>query len=180
MEMIGEATNGAEALAAYGRCLPDVTLMDLQMPGCNGIEATAAIRAKWPQAKIVVLTVYSGDIQPTQALKAGASGFLLKDALRKELIGTIRDVHAGRKKLSAEIASRLAENMAADGLTSREVEVLHSVAAGYSNKRVGEELAISDDTVKGHMRSIMSKLRANDRTHAVLIAIKRGYFVSEV
>ena len=180
MELVGEAYDGNQAVLAYRQYLPDITLMDLQMPCCNGIQAIETIRAESPRAKIIVLTTYSGDVQAGQALKAGASGYLLKNMLRTELISTIRDVHAGRKRIPADIAVRLAENINADGLSAREVEVLRNVAAGHSNKIVAGELCISEDTVKGHMRNVMSKLGASDRTHAVLIAIRRGYFSSEI
>ncbi len=179
MELIGEATSGEEAVVAFRRWLPDITLMDIQMPGTNGIEAIEIIRTEWPRAKIIVLTTYSGDVLAVQALKAGASGYLLKNMLRTELIGTIRDVNAGKRKIPAEIASLMAESFGADALSAREVEVLRSVAAGRANKVVANDLSICEDTVKGHMRNIMAKLGANDRTHAVLIAIKRGYLRSD-
>lgn len=174
IELVGEATNGAEAVEVFRRCRPDVTLMDLQMPKMNGIEATIAIREEFPHARIVVLTTYSGDFQATKALKAGAVGYLLKGTLRTELIDTIRAVHAGRRRVPAEIAAEIAEYISADELSMREVQVLRKVAAGCSNKIVADSLTISEDTVKGHMKSILSKLRANDRTHAVTIAMKRG------
>lgn len=175
MELVGEATNGEEALSAFRACRPDITLMDLRMPGLSGIEAIEAIRTERPGARVIVLTTYSGDVQAIQALKAGAFGYLLKNTLRTELIGAIRDVHQGKKKIPAEIASRMAENLSVEALSAREVEVLRNVAAGHANKLVANDLSISEDTVKGHMRSIMAKLGANDRTHAVLIALKRGY-----
>ncbi len=174
IELVGEATNGVEAVEVFRRCRPDVTLMDLQMPKMNGIEATIAIREEFPHARIVVLTTYSGDFQATKALKAGAVGYLLKGTLRTELIDTIRAVHAGRRRVPAEIAAEIAEYISADELSMREVQVLRKVAAGCSNKIVADSLAISEDTVKGHMKSILSKLQANDRTHAVTIAMKRG------
>ena len=175
MELVGEATNGVEAIEVFRRCRPDVTLMDLQMPKMNGIDATVAIREEFPCARIVVLTTYSGDIQASRALKAGAVGYLLKAMLRTELIDTIRSVHAGRRRVPPEIASQIAEHISADELSLREIQVLRNVASGCSNKIVADELQISEDTVKGHMKSILSKLRANDRTHAVTIAMRRGF-----
>ena len=175
MELVGEATNGVEAIAAFRQFRPDVTLMDLQMPKMNGIEATVAIRQEFPCARIVVLTTYSGDIQASRALKAGAVGYLLKAMLRTELIETIRTVHAGRRRVPPEIASEIAEHISADELSWREIEVLRKVSAGCSNKIVADHLQISEDTVKGHMKSILSKLQANYRTHAVTIAMKRGF-----
>ena len=175
MELVGEATNGIEAIEVFRRCRPDVTLMDLQMPKMNGIDATAKIRNEFPCARIVVLTTYSGDIQASRALKAGAVGYLLKAMLRTELIETIRSVHAGRRRVPPQIASEIAEYISADELSLREIEVLRNVASGCSNKIVADHLQISEDTVKGHMKSILSKLQANDRTHAVTIAMKRGF-----
>ena len=175
MELVGEATNGVEAIAAFRQLRPDITLMDLQMPEMNGIDATAAIREEFPNARIVMLTTYSGDIQASRALKMGAVGYLLKGMLRTELIDTIRAVHAGHRRIPPEIASGIAEHYAADALSMREVEVLRSVAAGCSNKVIADKLFISEDTVKGHMKNILAKLQASDRTHAVMIAIKRGF-----
>jgi DNA-binding NarL/FixJ family response regulator len=175
MELVGQAVNGEEALRGFRELKPDVTLMDLQMPGMNGIATIEAIRHQFPKARIIVLTTYSGDIQAARALKAGAVGYLLKSMLLNELIGTIRTVHAGGRRIPPEVASQLVENMGADDLSPREIDVLRSVASGHSNKIVADDLAISEETVKGHMRSILSKLGANDRTHAVLIAIKRGF-----
>jgi DNA-binding NarL/FixJ family response regulator len=175
MELVGEATNGVEAIAAFRKLRPDITLMDLQMPEMNGIDATAAIREEFPNARIVMLTTYSGDIQASRALKLGAVGYLLKGMLRTELIDTIRAVHAGHRRIPPEIASGIAEHYAADALSMREVEVLRNVAAGCSNKVIADKLFISEDTVKGHMKNILAKLQASDRTHAVMIAIKRGF-----
>jgi DNA-binding NarL/FixJ family response regulator len=175
MELVGEATNGIEAIDAFRKLQPDVTLMDLQMPIMNGIDATAAIRNEFPNARIVVLTTYSGDIQASRALSVGAVGYLLKGMLRKELIETIRSVHRGQRRVTAEIASEIAEHFDADALSSREIEVLRMVAAGSSNKMVADQLFISEDTVKGHMKSILSKLHASDRTQAVIIAMRRGF-----
>jgi DNA-binding NarL/FixJ family response regulator len=175
MELVAEAKNGLEAIEAFRKFRPDVTLMDLQMPEMNGIDSTAAIRKEFPNARIVILTTYSGDIQASRALKLGAVGYILKGMLRTELIDTIRSVHAGQRRIPPEIASGIAEHYSADALSSREIEVLRCVAAGCSNKIVADKLFISEDTVKGHMKSILAKLQANDRTHAVMIAMKRGF-----
>lgn len=176
MELVGEATDGREAIEAYRRCRPDITLMDLQMPGVDGIEAIAAIRAEFPAARIVVLTTHGGDVQALRALKAGAAAYLLKHTLRRELLETIRSVHAGRRRIPESIAAGIAEHAADDALTEREIEVLRLVAAGNANKDVAARLAIAEETVKAHMKNILSKLGANDRTHAVTIALKRGIF----
>jgi len=172
--LVGEATNGREAVERFRAVRPDVVLMDLQMPDMTGIDSIITIRSEFPNARIVVLTAYSGDVQIVRALKAGAAGYLLKGTLRKDLVDTIRSVHAGQRRIQPEIAMELAEHQTDDGLTERELDVLKSVAAGNSNKIVADKLAISEETVKSHMRSILSKLSANDRTHAVTIALKRG------
>src|SRR6185503_248656 len=169
-----EASNGREAIEQFRAHHPDVTLMDLQMPIMNGTDAIIAIREDFPNARIIVLTTYSGDAQAVRALKAGASGYLLKNMVRKELVETIRSVHAGGKKVPAEVAIEMAAHHADDALTDREIEVLHQVAAGNSNKLIAIHLAVSEDTIKTHMKNILSKLGANDRTHAVTIALKRG------
>jgi DNA-binding NarL/FixJ family response regulator len=174
MTLVGTAGNGREAIESFRRLRPDVTLMDLRMPDMNGIDAIAAIRAEAPNARIVVLTTYAGDVQAAAALKAGAAGYLLKNLLRKELLETIRVVHSGKRRLPPEVAAEIAEHVADDALTEREVEVLRRVAAGKSNKVIAAELDISEGTVKTHMRSILPKLDASDRTHAVTIALKRG------
>jgi DNA-binding NarL/FixJ family response regulator len=175
MELVGEASDGSQALEAFARLRPDVALIDLQMPGMNGIETIAAILEKWPAARCVVLTTYAGDVQATRALKAGAKGYLLKSMLRKELVDTIRTVHSGKSRIPAEVASEMASHLSSDALSGREIEVLRMVGEGCSNKMVADHLKISEDTVKGHMRSILSKLNANDRTHAVMIAVRRGF-----
>jgi DNA-binding NarL/FixJ family response regulator len=175
MEFIAGAKSGIEGIEAFRRYRPDVTLMDLQMPQMNGIDAMAAIRTEFPQARIVVLTTYSGDIQASRALKNGAVGYLLKGMLRTDLIDTIRCVHAGQRRIPPQIAAEIAEHFTADTLSAREIEVLRNVAAGHSNKIVADRLFISQDTVKGHMKSVFAKLQANDRTHAVMIAMKRGF-----
>ena len=172
--LIGQASNGQEAIESFRRLRPDVTLMDLRMPDMSGIEAIAAIRGEFPNARIIVLTTYAGDAQAAAALKAGAAGYLLKSLVRKELLDTIRAVYAGKRRVPAEIATEIAEHVADDALTEREIEVLRRVAAGKSNKLIAAELDISEGTVKTHMKSILPKLDATDRTHAVMIALKRG------
>jgi DNA-binding NarL/FixJ family response regulator len=174
MTLVGQACNGREAIECFRRLRPDVTLMDLRMPDISGIEAITAIRAEFPEARIIVLTTYAGDAQAAAALKAGAAGYLLKNQVRKELLETIRVVHAGKRRILPEIASEIAEHFADDVLTQREVEVLKRVAAGKPNKLIAAELDISEGTVKTHMKSILPKLDASDRTHAVMIALKRG------
>lgn len=174
MTLVGQACNGQEAIESFRRLRPDVTLMDLRMPDMSGIEAISAIRTEFPNARIIVLTTYAGDAQAAAALKAGAAGYLLKSLVRKELIETIRAVHAGKRRIPAEIATEIAEHVADDALTVREIEVLRRVAAGKSNKLIAAELDISEGTVKTHMKSILPKLDASDRTHAVTIALKRG------
>jgi len=174
MIVVGQASDGREAIEAFRRLRPDVTLMDLRMPDMNGLEAIIAIRAEFPGARIIVLTTYAGDAQAASALRAGAAGYLLKNMVRKELIETIRTVHAGKRRVPAEIATGIAEHVADDALSDREIEVLRHVAAGKSNKLIAAELDISEGTVKTHMKSILPKLDASDRTHAVMIALKRG------
>jgi DNA-binding NarL/FixJ family response regulator len=174
MQLVGEASNGREAIERFRELRPDVTLMDLQMPEVDGVAATAAIRAEWSDARIVMLTTYRGDAQALRALKAGASGYLLKSTIRTDLIEAIRSVHAGHRHIPREIAAELAAHVTDDALSPRELEVLKRVAAGNSNRLVADQLALSEDTIKAHMKSIMSKLAANDRTHAVTIALKRG------
>jgi DNA-binding NarL/FixJ family response regulator len=174
MELVGEAGNGREAIELFREHRPDVTLMDLQMPELDGVAATAAIRAEWSDARIVMLTTYRGDAQALRALKAGASGYLLKSMIRTDLLEAVRSVHAGHRHIPREIAAELAAHVTDDALSPRELEVLKRVASGSSNRRVADQLALSEDTVKAHMKSIMSKLSANDRTHAVTIALKRG------
>jgi DNA-binding NarL/FixJ family response regulator len=175
IELVAEAVNGQEAIELFRAHRPDVTLMDLQMPGMNGIDAILAIRREFANARFIVLTTYQGDVQALRALKAGASGYLLKNMLRKELLDTIRAVNAGRRRIPPEIAAELAEHVTDDALTDREVEVLRRVAMGTSNKIIASQLTVSEATIKGHMKSILSKLGANDRTHAVTIAMKRGF-----
>jgi DNA-binding NarL/FixJ family response regulator len=175
MVLVAEAANGAEALTAYRRYRPDVTLMDLQMPVMNGIAATEAIIKEFPRARIIILTTYSGDIQATRALRVGARGYLLKGMVRSDLLNIIRRVHAGEHYIPSQIAQEIAAHVGTDQLSLRELEVLRCVALGNSNKAIADILGLSEDTVKGHMRNVMAKLRANDRTDAVMIAVKRGY-----
>jgi len=177
MVLVGEATNGLEAIAKYREHRPAVTLMDVRMPEMNGIEALAAIRQEFPASRIIMLTTYRGDVQAMHAIKMGAAGYLLKSSLREELVDTIRAVHAGHRRIPPEIATELALQVGNDALSEREVEVLRLIASGNSNKRVGTLLNIAEQTVKAHVRSIMSKLGANDRTHAVTIALQRGIIV---
>jgi DNA-binding NarL/FixJ family response regulator len=174
MVLIGQADTGREAIESFRDLRPDVTLMDLRMPDMNGLEAITAIRSEFPNARIIVLTTYAGDVQAASALKAGAAGYLLKNLVRRELLETIRAVHAGKRRVPPEIATEIAEHVADDTLTEREIDVLRRVAAGKSNKRIAAELDISEGTVKTHMKSILPKLDASDRTHAVTIALKRG------
>jgi DNA-binding NarL/FixJ family response regulator len=174
MVVVGEATNGVEAIEQFRALRPDVTLMDLQMPEMDGIAAIGAIRREFPHARIIVLTTYDGDFLAVRAIKAGAAGYLLKSMLRKELLDTIRAVHAGKRRIPPEVAVGIAEHHSEDGLSDREIDVLRLVAAGRANKIIADDLAISEETVKSHMRNIMAKLSASDRTHAVTIAIKRG------
>lgn len=173
--VVGEASNGKEAIEGFRLHRPDVTLMDLQMPVMDGIEAMIAIRADFPTARFIALTTYRGDVQIVRALKAGATGYLLKSTLREDLADTIRTVHSGRRWVPAEIAAEITEHVAEDALSSREIEVLRRIARGTSNKIIADQLAISEATVKSHVKSILSKLQANDRTHAVTIALKRGF-----
>ncbi|MGJ5816525.1 response regulator [Paludibaculum fermentans] len=174
MVVAAEAANGREAVELFREHRPDVTLMDLQMPEMTGIDAISAIRGEFPDAHIIVLTTYAGDVHALRALRAGARAYLLKGILRKDLIDTIRAVHAGHKRLTPQVAADLAAHSTEAALTEREVEVLRLVAAGQANKVVAAELRISEETAKSHVRSILSKLGASDRTHAVTIAIRRG------
>ena len=174
MKLVAEASTGREAVEQFRKHKPDLTLMDLQMPEMDGIEAMAAICGEFPEARIIVLTTYKGDVQVLRALKAGARAYLLKGLLRKELLETIRAVHAGQKRIPAEIAAELADHAVDDALTAREIDVLRLIALGNANKLVADQLAITEDTVKGHVKNILSKLGASDRTHAVTIALKRG------
>ena len=174
MTLVGEASNGREAIRQYRADRPDVTLMDLQMPELNGVDATIAIRNEFPEARIIVLTTYAGDVQVLRALKAGAQGYLLKNLLHKELLETIRAVHAGKKSISQEVSYGLAEHATDDPLTPAEVTVLRLIAAGNANKQIADQLSVTEETVKGRVKNILSKLGANDRTHAAMIGLKRG------
>ncbi len=173
--MVAEANDGREAIQNFIAHRPDITLMDLRLPDMSGIDAIVEIRRLDPNAKIVVLTTYKGDVQAARAFKAGAAGYLLKSMLRRELLDTIRSVYAGRRRIPPEIAAEMAEHAGADRLTARELEVLREVALGNANKTIAVRLLITEDTVKAHVKSVLSKLDANDRTHAVTIAIKRGF-----
>jgi len=174
--VVAEAGDGNEAIDQYKRFRPDVTLMDLQMPRCDGIEATAAIRGLDPEACVVILSTFAGDVQVARALKAGASGYILKNLARTELGSYITAVHAGQLQLPQAVACRLAGSFQQDSLSKRELEVLRHVADGNSNQRVGECLGLREDTIKAHMKTILQKLNARDRTHAVTIALRRGYW----
>jgi DNA-binding NarL/FixJ family response regulator len=174
MKLVAEASNGKEAIEKFRLHRPDVTLMDLQMPALNGIDAIIGIRSEFPDARIIVLTTYAGDVQVLRALKAGARGYLLKGHVRRELLDAIRAVHAGQKRIPPEVASELVDHASDDALSSREIEVLRLIAAGNANKEIAGRLSIAEETVKSHISNILAKLSANDRTHAVTIALKRG------
>jgi DNA-binding NarL/FixJ family response regulator len=176
MELVAEASSGREALEQFRKHRPDITLMDLQMPEMDGIEATSAIRGEFPEARIIVLTTHTGDVQVSRALKAGARAYLLKGMLRKELLDTIRAVQSGQKRISPEVAAEIAVHATDDELTPREVDVLRLVAGGNANKEIAAQLSLTEETVKSHVRNILGKLGANDRTHAVAIGVKRGIF----
>jgi len=174
MKIVGQASNGREAIQRFRDLHPDVVLMDLQMPDMNGLDAMIAIRNEAPEARVIVLTTYVGDAQVVRAIKAGARGYLLKSVLHKELLETIRAVHAGRKTISADASFELAEHAIDEALTPAEVRVLRLIADGNANKQIAEQLSISEETVKGQVRNILSKLGAKDRTHAAMIGLKRG------
>lgn len=174
MIVVGEAANGREAIQQFRAHRPDVTLMDLQMPELGGLDAIIAIRDEFPQARIIVLTTYTGDVQVVRALKAGAQGYLLKNSLHKELLDAIRKVHSGKKTLTPELSCEVASHSADDALTPAEISVLRLIADGNANKQIAGQLSISEETVKSRVKNILSKLGANDRTQAVTIALKRG------
>ena len=174
MRVVGEASNGVEALTLYHELRPDVTIMDIAMPEMDGVTALHEIRREHPVARVVMLTTYKGDAQILRAVQGGAAGFLLKSTLRKDLLDTVRGVHTGQRRIPPEIAMELAQHMGQGPLSTREMEVLHLAASGHSNRRIAERLAISEETVKAHMKNVLAKLAANDRTHAVTIALKRG------
>lgn len=174
MQLVAEAGDGRDAIQQFRTHRPDVTLMDLQMPEMNGLEATIAIRAEFPEARIVVLTTYAGDVQVLRALQAGARAYLIKTLVDKELLETIRSVHSGKKALSPEASFQLAEHATDESLTPAEVEVLRLIAGGNANKQIADRLAVTEDTIKGRVKNILSKLGANDRTHAAIIGLQRG------
>jgi DNA-binding NarL/FixJ family response regulator len=174
MSLVAQASNGREAIHQFRTHRPDITLMDLQMPELNGVDAMIAIRGEFPEARVIVLTTYTGDMQVLRALRAGARAYLLKNLLHKELLETIRAVHAGKKTVSPEVSFQLAEHATDDALTPAEVRVLRLIAEGNANKEIAAQLSVSEETVKGQVRNILSKLDANDRTHAAMIGVKRG------
>lgn len=174
MKLVAEAANGREAIEQFRRHRPDITLVDLQMPEMNGLDALTAIRSEFPKARIVVLTTYKADVQVLRAIQAGARAYLLKNLLDKERLGTIRAVHAGKKALAAEACYELAEHATDDALTPAEVDVLRLIAAGNANKEIAAQLSVTEDTVKGRVKNILAKLGANDRTHAAMIGVRRG------
>jgi len=174
LKLVAEASNGKEAIDAFRTHRPDVTLMDLQMPDMDGLEAINVIRSEFPDARVIVLTTYSGDMQVLRALKAGARGYILKGHVHKELLHAIRAVHAGQKRIPPEIAAELADHATDDALTEREIDVLRLIGAGNSNKQIADQLSIGEATVKSHVTNILSKLGANDRAHSVTIGLKRG------
>ena len=174
MKLVAEASNGLDAVEKFRLHRPDVTLMDIQMPGLNGVQAISEIQTEFPGARIIVLTTYSGDAQATAALRAGARAYILKGHVHRELLDTIRAVHAGQKRIPPEIAAELAQHVADDDLTPREIDVLRLIAAGNANKQIADQLSIGEATVKSHVTNILSKLGANDRAHAVTIGLKRG------
>src|SRR5713226_4688793 len=174
MKLVAEATNGQEAIEKFRLHRPDVTLMDLQMPAMNGIDAIIGIRSEFPNARIIVLTTYTGDVQTLRALKAGARAYILKGHVHRELLDTIRAVHAGQKRITPEVAAELADHAMEDDLSSREIDVVRLIAAGNANKEIAFQLSIAEETVKSHVTNILAKLGAKDRTHAVTLALKRG------
>jgi len=174
LRIVAQATNGREGIEQFRAHRPDVTLMDLQMPEMGGLDALIALRGEFPEARVIVLTTYTGDVQVLRAIKAGACAYLLKNSLHKELLDTIRAVHAGRKYISPEVSYALAEHAGGDALTPAEIRVLRLIAEGNANKEIAELLSVSEDTVKGQVRNILSKLGANDRAHAAMIGVKRG------
>jgi DNA-binding NarL/FixJ family response regulator len=174
MTLVAEAANGRDAIQQFRAHVPDITLMDLQMPEMSGLDALFAIRSEFPDARVIVLTTYAGDVQATRALQAGARGYVLKTQVNKELLGAIRAVHAGKRMLSPEVSFELAEHATDDALTEAELAVLRLIAAGNANKQIADRLSVTEETVKGRVRNILSKLGANDRTHAATIGLKRG------
>ena len=175
MTLVGEASSGKEGIQKFRELKPEVTLMDLRLPGSTGIDALVTIRTEFPQARVIMLTTSEGDIDIQRSLEAGAVAYVLKSTPRDELLHIIRSVHAGRKHIPPEVACRLAEYMGEEDLTARELEVLKQIRAGHRNKEIAAQLSISETTVNFHVRNLMEKLRANDRAHAVSIAIRRGF-----
>jgi DNA-binding NarL/FixJ family response regulator len=180
MELVAEASDGEEAIEQFRRHRPDVTLMDLRMPNLNGTESISRIRNEFPDAKIIVLSTYAGDVQVLKAIKAGARGYIVKGHVHRELLDAIRSVHAGHKRIPPEIAAELADHAADDQLSSREIDVLRLIGEGNANKQIADKLSIAETTVKNHISNILSKLGANDRAHAVTIALQRGIIELEV
>jgi DNA-binding NarL/FixJ family response regulator len=174
MTLVAQAANGRDAIQQFRTHRPDITLMDLQMPEMNGLDALIAIRTEFPEARVIMLTTYEGDVHILRALRAGAQGYLLKNTLHSDLLGTIRAVHAGKRSLSPEVSFQVAEHMSDDALTPAEIAVLRLIAVGNANKEIADQLGVTEDTVKGRVKSILSKLDANDRTHAAIIGVKRG------
>ena len=177
LELVAQASSGAEGVEQYRKHHPDITLMDLQMPGMHGIDALTAIREESPEAAIIVLTTYSGDVQVRRALKAGAQAYLLKNLLHTDLLDTIRRVHAGHRTVSPDVAAALADHALDEPLTERETEVLQLIAKGHANKEIAAQLGITEEAVKSRVKNVLAKLRANDRTHAAMIAVKRGILI---
>jgi len=175
MEPVGQASNGAEAVEKFRELSPDLTLMDVQMPGMGGVEAISQIRNLSPDARILVLTTYPGDANAARAIRAGAAGYLLKNGIRGELVDSIRSIHAGRRAISADIAHELATHAFDEVLTEREIAILRLVADGFANKEIARELNLSNDTVKAELKAVFGKLGVHDRTHAVTVAARRGY-----
>lgn len=176
MEFAGEAANGREAIEQFARLRPDVMLLDLNMPEMNGLEALKTVRASFPDARVVVLTTYKGDVLANRALKAGALGYLLKSSLRAELINAIRGAYEGKRYVPSEVAASIAQHLGSEDLSPREVEILRRIAGGLSNKQIALELGVSEETVKTHLKSAFSKLHVSDRSHAIAIAMERGIF----
>jgi DNA-binding NarL/FixJ family response regulator len=174
VRLVAEAATGREAIERYREFRPDVTLMDIQMPDLNGIEATSAIRREFPAARVIVLTTYEGDVHALRAIKAGAAGYMLKSMVRKDVLDAVRTVHAGRRYIPPSVARALAEHLQGDALSPREIQVLELASLGKTNRLIGVQLGIAEETVKVHMKSVLSKMAANDRTHAVMLAIERG------
>lgn len=172
--LIGQATNGAEAIAEFRRHRPDITLMDLRLPGINGTDTLIAIRGEYPHARIIMLTTADGDVDIQRAMRAGAWGYILKSTPQQELLKVVRSVHAGRRQVPPEVAVRLAEYLGKEDLTARELEVLRLIRDGYRNKQIADQLTIAETTVSFHIKNLVDKLEANDRTHAVTIALRRG------